>query len=284
MGNNGNKTAKLIASKKAELLEVWIEGQMASATLREDLLDKNDLLRESKAFLDEFIKVIDSGNLEDIAAPEYEGITKMVADISISRARMGFSPSETASYIFSLKDAILQFFQAEYGKQPDVLNREVILYFGLLDKLGLLTTERFMKAREEIILDQQKAILEISTPVMTVWEKILCVPLIGTLDSLRTQQLMEVLLQRIVDTQSRVAILDVSGIPTIDTEVANHLLRTVTATRLLGGECIITGINSRMAQTMVHLGVDLSTVVTCSTMADGLAMAFDKLGLDITTK
>ena len=284
MGNNGNKTAKLIASKKAELLEVWMEAQMASTALREDLMDRNDLVKESKAFLDEFIKAVNSGNLEDIAAPEYENINKILADISVSRARVGFSPTETVGYVFSLKDAILQFLQAEYGKEPDVLNRELILYFGLIDKLGLVTIERFMKAREAIISDQQKAILEISTPVMTVWERILCVPLIGTLDSLRTQQLMEVLLQRIVDTQSRVAILDVSGIPTIDTEVANHLLRTVTATRLLGGECIITGINSRMAQTMVHLGVDLSAVVTRSTMADGLAMAFDKLGLDITTK
>ena len=284
MERKGNETARLLAGKKEELLEVWIEAQSAAITLREDLVSKEDLLKQSREFLDILIKAMNQGNMEDITSPAYDPVNKMLGDISWSRARQGFTPTETAVFVFSLRGAILQFLQTEYGEHPEILNREMALINNLIDSLGLVTFDTYAKGREEVIMDQQKAILEISTPVMTIWDKILCVPLIGTLDSARTQQLMEVLLQQIVDTQSRVAILDVSGIPTIDTEVSNHLLRTVTATRLLGGECIITGISSRVAQTMVHLGVDLSAVITRTTLAEGLRLAFNNLQLTVSPK
>jgi len=267
-------TAEMLIKKEKEILGTWTENQMANITLRADLISKENLEKESLDFLRAFVKAISGGNLENIEAPEYKPIIEILGNVSRSRATQGFTPSETATYIFSLKDAILQYLQTELADQPDILNREVVSVSKLLDKLGLMTFETFTKSRKEMIAQQARSILELSTPVITVWEKVLSVPLIGVLDSARTQLVMETLLQKIVDTQSRVVILDISGIPTVDTLVANHLIRTVTAT----------GVSAKIAQTLVHLGVDLSGITTRPSMADGIAMAFDILNLRVGPK
>jgi len=278
------QTPEMVTKKEKELIKAWMENQMANITLRLDLVNKDDLEKESVLFLREFVKVISGGNLEDIEAPEYEPIIEMLENISRSRAGQGFTPSETATYVFSLKDAVLQFLQTEFEDQPEILNREVVLVSKLLDKLGLVTFETYAKTKEDLITQQIRSILELSTPVITVWDKILTVPLIGVLDSSRTQLVMETLLQKIIETQSRVVILDISGIPTVDTLVANHLIRTVIASGLLGAECIITGVSATIAQTLVHLGVDLSGISTRPSMSDGIAMAFDILKLKVVPR
>lgn len=278
------QTPEMVTKKEKEIVKAWMENQVANITLRLDLINKDDLEKESVLFLREFVKAISVGNLEDIEAPEYEQIIEMLGNISRTRAGQGFTPSETATYVFSLKDAVLQFLQTEFEDQPEILNREVVLVSKLLDKLGLVTFETYAKTKEELITQQTRSILELSTPVITVWDKILTVPLIGVLDSSRTQLVMETLLQKIIETQSRVVILDISGIPTVDTLVANHLIRTVIASGLLGAECIITGVSATIAQTLVHLGVDLSGISTRPSMSDGIAMAFDILKLKVVPR
>jgi rsbT co-antagonist protein RsbR len=262
----------MIARRKTDILNAWLQTQLDSRSARMDLMSREELAAQSRDFLDAFEAAASSGNLADIEAPEYNSIT---------RTRQGFSPAETATYVFSLKDTLLAFLQEEYAGRPDELNREVVRVSALLDRLGLTTFEAYMKGREEIIYRQQQELLELSTPVIKVWDGVLSLPLIGTLDSARTQVVMESLLQQIVATGSSVAILDISGVPAVDTLVAQHLLKTVAATRLMGADCIISGIRPEIAQTMVGLGVDLSSVRTKASMADALKEAMRDIGLKI---
>jgi rsbT co-antagonist protein RsbR len=274
-------TATMINRRKSAILDAWMQAQLANKTLRPDLMSREELLAQSREFLDIFQGAVGTGNFTDTSAPEYRPVLRLLEDISISRTRQGFSPAETATYVFSLKDTLLAFLQETYAGQPDVLNREVIQLSKLLDGFGLLTFEAYVKGREEIIHRQQQELLELSTPVIKVWEGVLTLPLIGTLDSARTQVVMESLLQQIVATGASIAILDISGVPAVDTLVAQHLLKTVAATRLMGAECIISGIRPEIAQTMVGLGVDLSGVKTKASMADALKEALMALGLRI---
>ncbi|MBC8875183.1 MAG: STAS domain-containing protein [Planctomycetes bacterium] len=274
----------LLASKEKELLETWMTAQTADAALRADLLSVDDLRKQSIEFLRAFVQAMASGNLGDIAQPEYAKVRDTLKSISKSRATQGFTPSETAAYIFSLKDSILELLQAEFGGVPDRLNTEVIRISKLLDKLGLITFEEYTRGREETVKEQQKSILEMSSPIVTLWEKILAVPIIGLLDSRRTQQIMEELLQTIVQTGSKVAVIDITGVGVMDTLVSTHLIKTASAVKLLGAEAVITGIRPEVAQTVVHLGVDLGGLVTRASMADGLAYAFTKLGLHVVEK
>lgn len=276
-----NPIASLVKEKQKEILDAWMDTQLSSITLREDLISKDDLRKQSTQVLDALVKAISSGNLEDISTPEYEPVSKMLADISHRRAVQGFTPSETTTYIFSLKDPIIAFLQAEYRQQPELLNSEVIVISKLLDKLGLLTFETFAKGREEVIQRQQKELLELSTPVIRVWDGVLAVPLIGTLDSNRTLVVMQNLLETIAETGYFVAILDISGVPIMDTLVVQHILKTVTAARLMGAECIISGIRPEIAQTMVQLGVDMAGVKTKATLAGALEMAFEMRNLTV---
>jgi len=206
----------------------------------------------------------------------------LLADISASRARHGSTPSETASFVFSFKEPLFARLQQEYRSDAESLARELWTATLLLDQLGLFTTEAFRKSREDIIVRQQRELLELSTPVVSLWEGILAVPLIGTLDSERTQIVMESLLQRIVDTGASIAIVDITGVPTVDTLVAQHLLKTVGAARLMGAECIISGIRPQIAQTIVHLGVDLGGVATKATLADAFVLAMGRVGATVT--
>ncbi len=207
---------------------------------------------------------------------EWKTVRDVLAGISRSRAILGFSPSETATFIFSLKQPLFSRLRKELASNAEALNNEFWTISSLLDRLGLYTTELYQKSREEVIARQQQEMLELSTPVVKLWEGILALPMIGTLDSARTQVVMETLLQKIVETGSEVAIIDITGVPQVDTLVAQHLLKTVTAARLMGAECIISGIRPQIAQTIVHLGVDLGNITTKASLADAFLVALSR--------
>lgn len=284
MNTDNIETVDLLLNKKKEILDAWIKAQLESDTLREELIGLGELRAQSAEFLDEFIKAIRSGNLDNIDTSEYLRLKEILRELSESRAQQGFSPSETATYVFSLKDTLLIFLQEQFSRKSEVLAAQVVQFNQLLDKLGLFTFESFTKMREGIITRQQQEILELSTPVIQVWDRILAIPLIGILDSGRTQIIMENLLKEIANTGAQITILDISGVPAMDTLVAQHLMKTVKAAKLMGAECIISGIRPGIAQTIVYLGVDLSDVKTKATFAGALKLAFDMLGMKFAAK
>ena len=275
------KIPELLLKRKSDILDAWMKNQLANVTLRPELINKKDLKTESKEFLTAFIKAISTGNMEDIKATEYKPIIKMLQEISRSRAVQGFSPSETATYIFSLQDTIIPFLQEEYVDKPEVVNQEVVILSKLIVKLGLVTFESFTNTREDIINKQSALMLEMSIPVMTLWKNILMVPIIGIIDSKRAQLMMEIVLKRVLETESKIIIIDILGVSSIDTAVANHLLKITRAAALMGSKCIISGISPSVAQTMVHLGIELSGVVTTSTLSDALELSYKMLGLEV---
>jgi rsbT co-antagonist protein RsbR len=272
---------KLLQKKKKQVLESWINNQLADPNLREDLMSNEEMREQSNEFLDMLMKVLSEKNLTQLDSSDFDPVYEILEGISISRARQGFSPKETGVYIFSLKDAFLNVLQAELKDDQATLISSVISINKLMDHLGVVTFETFIKGREEVILRQTSEITEISTPVIRVWEGILALPIIGTLDSARTQVVMENLLQEIVESGSTIAILDISGVPAVDSLVAQHLIKTVAATRLMGAECIISGIRPEIAQTVVHLGIDLTNIVTKATLSSALKHAFGLLRLDV---
>jgi rsbT co-antagonist protein RsbR len=273
--------AKLLQKKKKQLLESWMTKQLSDAMLREDLMSNEELREQSNELLDELLKAIATDHVQDIDAPAFEEVKEVLSGISISRARQGFSPRETGIYVFSLKEAIQQVLKEEIRDDMQLLYQSTLTFNKLIDNLGMVTFETFIKGREEVILRQTDEITEISTPVIKVWEGILALPIIGTLDSARTQVVMENLLQEIVETGSTIAILDISGVPAVDSLVAQHLIKTVAATRLMGAECIISGIRPEIAQTVVHLGIDLSNIVTKASLASALKYSFGMLKLEV---
>jgi rsbT co-antagonist protein RsbR len=210
-------------------------------------------------------------------------VRELLTDLSPSRAGRGFTPTETATFVFSLKEPLFEALRGETG-DGDTLVATLWSATRLIDGLGLFTADAFLRSREEVIRRQQDELIELSTPVVKLWQGVVAVPLIGTLDSARTQVVMENLLERIVETDSAIAIIDITGVPTVDTLVAQHLLKTVTAARLMGADCIISGIRPQIAQTIVHLGLDLSEVVTKSSLADAVVIALDRTGFEITRR
>ena len=280
MASNATALPGLLRQHQTEVLTDWGARQLQSLASRRDLISDADLSRESKDFLEAFTQVVESGDPERAVGPAWDRVHELLTKLSVSRARLGFSPVETASFVFSLKQPVFELIRRSFTK-PDELAREAWLATTTLDRLGLATTEFYQKGREEIINRQQQSMLELSTPVVTLWKGILALPLIGTLDSERTQVVMESLLKRIVETGASIAILDITGVPTVDTLVAQHLLKTVAAARLMGADCIISGIRPQIAQTIVHLGVDLNSVVTKATLADAFAVALARTGLSI---
>jgi rsbT co-antagonist protein RsbR len=272
---------KLLQKKKKQLLELWMTNQLSDAMLREDLMSNEELREQSNELLDELLKASATDHVQDIDAPAFEEVKEVLSGISISRARQGFSPRETGIYVFSLKEAIQQVLKEEIRDDMQLLYQSTLTFNKLIDNLGMVTFETFIKGREEVILRQTDEITEISTPVIKVWEGILALPIIGTLDSARTQVVMENLLQEIVETGSTIAILDISGVPAVDSLVAQHLIKTVAATRLMGAECIISGIRPEIAQTVVHLGIDLSNIVTKASLASALKYSFGMLKLEV---
>ena len=275
------KTAELIRKKKEHILKTWITTQVDDPALREDLMSKEDMRRESEELLDAFIQAIQTDNYQNIEAQEYNTIIELLTNISLSRAHTGFTPRETATFVTSLKKAIIRILQEEHKDDLDILINEVLKISDLLDSLSIITIETYLKGREEVITRQASEINEISTPVIKVWDGVLAMPIIGTIDSARTQVVMESLLQEIVDSGCCIAILDISGVPTVDSLVAQHLIKTVNATQLMGAECIISGIKPDIAQTIVHLGIDLAGIQTKTSLASALQLAFTKMNLTV---
>ena len=205
----------------------------------------------------------------------------MLDSVSASRTQQGFSPSEVATFVFSLKQPLFARLRQALAADPTAMADETWAMNIALDALGLYTTEVYQRTREEVITRQQDEMLELSTPVVKLWDGILALPMIGTLDSGRTQVVMETLLNRIVETGAEIAILDITGVPTVDTLVAQHLIKTVTAARLMGADCIISGIRPQIAQTIVHLGVDLKDVITKASLADAFAIALKRRSMRV---
>lgn len=278
-----NEAIKILQRNKKSILEKWMENQLADEGLREDLMNNEDLRNQSEELLDAIIDGLSDASIENVDSNSFENVKGILSSISVSRARQGYSPRETGIFIFSLKDALISNLTTNI-KDPAVLFQQTYLINKLIDSFGIVTFETFIKGREEVILRQTDEISEISTPVIKVWEGILALPIIGTLDSSRTQIVMENLLQQIVETSSSIAILDISGVPAVDSLVAQHLIKTVSATRLMGAECIISGIRPEIAQTVVHLGIDLSNIITKSSLASALQTAFSMLRIEVTKK
>lgn len=274
---------KIFKKKKNAILERWMNNQLADAGLREDLISNEELRVESEELISALVNALTEKNLDDAESDDFNQVFEILGGISISRARQGFSPRETGLFIISLKEALLQILQDEIKDPMDLVKANLAIN-RLMDSFTINTFETFIKGREEVILRQTDEITEISTPVIRVWDGILALPIIGTLDSARTQVVMESLLTEIVDSSSSVAILDISGVPTVDSLVAQHLLKTVSATRLMGAECIISGIRPEIAQTIVHLGIDLSDIVTKASLASALQYAFRILALEVRKK
>ena len=275
------KTHILLQKKKKNILELWMKNQLADEGLREDLISNDELRSQSEELIDVLVGNLSGDNFTDLDSDEWSPVIEILGGIAITRARQGFSPRETGNFVFSLKEAILEVLQEEITGDPQALFTESLKINRLMDNLSIITFETFIKGREEVILRQTDEITEISTPVIRVWDGILALPIIGTLDSARTQVVMENLLQEIVETGSSIAILDISGVPAVDSLVAQHLIKTVSATRLMGAECIISGIRPEIAQTVVHLGIDLSNIITKATLASALAYSFKIMKLEV---
>jgi rsbT co-antagonist protein RsbR len=272
-----SKLPEVFEKREQEITDQWVEQQQATGR-KLTAAERDEANRQSREFIRSLRGALKQNSSAGISGPEWAGVRDFLVDLSGRRAKDGYSPRETASFVFSLKQPLFSALQKEFSATPKVLADETWQVTLLLDELGLLTTEAFQKTREEVILRQQKELLELSTPVVRLWENILALPLIGTLDSARTQVVMQNLLEAIVQTRSDYAIIDITGVPVVDTLVAQHLLKTVAAARLMGADCLISGIRPQIAQTIIHLGVDLSEVTTKATLADAFDVALRRSG------
>lgn len=277
--SDATRLAEVITNHEAAILEDWVK-EMGGATRRADLIKDEDLRRQCTQFLRLFRQGIESGNL-DLESAAWKPMLDLLGDISGSRAQQGFTPSETATFVFSVKKPLFSILRGRSGTDANALASELWTTTELIDSLGLYTAEVYLKTRTDIIRRQQEEMLELSTPVVKLWNGILALPIIGTLDSQRTQVVMESLLEGLVKTNSKVAIIDITGVPTVDTLVAQHLLKTVTAARLMGADCIISGVRPQIAQTIVHLGINLMDVTTKATLSDAFALALQRTGISL---
>jgi len=280
MSDLTSKLASILRRREAHLHADWT-AELAKA-MPSGTVDKTGLEEQGRTFVRLLTAALQQDGTGDIDGPAWAPIREMLTALSTSRARQGFSATETATFIFSLKQSLFSALREEYKQDAEGLVRDLWTSSLLLDRLGLFTAEIYQKTREEVIQRQQRDLLELSTPVVTLWEGILAIPLIGTLDSERTQVVMESLLERIVETGASIAIIDITGVPTVDTLVAQHLLKTVGAARLMGAECIISGIRPQIAQTIIHLGVDLGDVATKSSLAAAFVLALGRTGASIS--
>jgi rsbT co-antagonist protein RsbR len=271
-----SKLAEVLEKREQEIATGWLERQTSSLK-RLSGAEQQEVTRQSREFL-KAVKTAAAGDGADTSSQSWTPVREFLTDLSAVRAKSGYTSSETASFIFSMKQPLFEALRQELGHNPEALAAETWRATELLDSLGLLTTESFQKTREEVISRQQQELLELSTPVVQLWDGILALPLIGTLDSARTQVVMQNLLDAIVKTRSDFAIIDITGVPVVDTLVAQHLLKTVAAARLMGAECMISGIRPQIAQTIIHLGVDLSDVITKATLADAFRLTLGRAG------
>jgi rsbT co-antagonist protein RsbR len=273
-------TLDAMKSNQTQLVGDWVTSQEATGATRN--VKEHDLKQQTSEFLQLLIAGLENGNGPNVNAPGWDDIRQFLEKLSHSRALSGQDSHQTASFIFSLKGPMFGLLQRHYETNPAMLAEQLWEVSELVDALGMHTIRTFQKSREAVIKRQQEELLELSTPVVKLWDGVLALPMIGTLDSQRTQVVMESLLQRIVDTGSEIAIIDITGVPTVDTLVAQHLLKTVTAIRLMGADCIISGVRPQIAQTIVHLGLDLQGVVTKANLADALKLALTRLGITVS--
>jgi len=274
------RTTDLIRAHEQQLLTGWVEGLSQAGLLQDNRVTRREVETQVQDFWRLFLAAM-GNDINNLQAASWRDIRHFLEDFSRDRVLRGFSSSETATFLFSLKRPLFELVQQHFADSPKELGEQMWTMSELLDQLGLHTVAAFQKTREDVIQRQQEEMLELSTPVVKLWEGVLALPMIGTLDSQRTQVVMESLLQRIVDTGSEIAIIDITGVPTVDTLVAQHLLKTVTAIRLMGADAIISGVRPQIAQTIVHLGLDLQGIVTKANLADALALALKRTGLAV---
>lgn len=283
MRNETSCLGDMITKHQEKLLEGWL-ASLISRIGRRDAHAETELRQQASRFLSLLGTTLQNASGTDIDTSAWQEARQLLGDISANRVRQGYSSIETANFVFSLKEPLSAYLQTELSGEPARLVDEIMATNALFDKLGLFTVESYQKSREQIIMRQQQELLELSTPVVQLWKDVLALPLIGTLDSARTQVVMESLLQKIVETGASIAIIDITGVPTVDTLVAQHLLKTVAAARLMGADCIISGIRPQIAQTIVHLGVNLEDVITKATLADAFLVALQRAGSVIIQK
>ena len=269
----------ILKTQESSILGSWVDSQLALSGRRE--LDANEIQEQSRSFLSGFSMAVRHGYDEQLTGAHWDDVRALLSNLSKNRAVAGFSSSETATFVFSLKQPLFAALRSGFKDDPQGLSDALWGVSTMLDKLGLVTIEAYQLGREQVIERQQQELLDLSTPVIKLWDGIVAVPLIGTLDSERTQVVMESLLEAIVENEAVIAIIDITGVPTVDTLVAQHLLKTVAAARLMGAECIISGIRPQIAQTIVHLGVELGDVTTKASLADALKVALRKSNLSI---
>ena len=270
--------AEILKKHESEILSTWLADQAASSNRRADLTSDADLRRESVTFLQHMRTAVQEGATSDIRGVNWKATLNFLDEVSRSRAIAGYSPSETATFVLSLKQPLFRTLRKQLENEGMRLADETWGVNEILDGLALYTTEVFQRSREDVIRRQQEEMLELSTPVVKLWEGILALPLIGTLDSARTQVVMENLLQRVVETGSEIAIIDITGVPHVDTLVAQHLIKTMTAAKLMGADCILSGIRPQIAQTIVHLGVNLGEITTKASLSDAFQVALQRTG------
>ncbi|HWW76279.1 MAG TPA: STAS domain-containing protein, partial [Pyrinomonadaceae bacterium] len=256
----------------------WIKERLEADEFRDELISKKDLRQQSRQVLDMLVQAVQDSGGGDFEHPAFDDLRHYLNEISHMRAVKGYTPMENATYILSLRNVVGPLLAEEFEGDAASLIPEMNYFTRLLDKMGLVMVENYIRSREEVIRQQRADMLELSTPVIKVWDKILTLPIIGTLDSRRAQMMMEALLQKVVETGSTIAILDITGVRTMDTLVANHLIKTVTAARLMGARCILTGVSPAIAQTMVQLGIDLTQITTRAQMSDGIKLALEMIG------
>ncbi len=277
------RVVELLSTRRDEILNIWIKERLESEDFRDELISKHELRQQSQQIVEMLARALQESDAADFDDPSFDELRTFLNEISRQRAVKGYTPSENATYILSLRNVVLPILAEDFEGDIMTLVREMDHFTRLLDRMGLVMVENFIRSREEIIRQQRADMLELSTPVIKVWDKILTLPIIGTLDSRRAQMMTEALLQRIVDTGSIVAILDITGVRTMDTLVANHLIKTVTAARLMGARCILTGVSPAIAQTMVQLGIDLSQITTRAQMSDGIRLALEMIGRKVVS-
>jgi rsbT co-antagonist protein RsbR len=276
------KLLEILRHNESEILDEWVRQQTADTSPRGKPVHKGEQRQDSSALLNAIRLALETGGSTEVSAAPWEKARELLSGISRTRARQGSTPVETATFVYSLKRPLFERLRKEYGNDAASIADDTWAVTEILDGLGLITFDAYTRGRDEVIMRQQQEMLELSTPVIQLWDGVLALPLIGTLDSSRTQVVMESLLQQIVQTGSTIAIIDITGVPTVDTLVAQYLLKTIAAARLMGADCIVSGVRPQIAQTIVHLGVQLGDVSTRATLADAFRIALSRLGRTVT--